>query len=63
MFEIGPIAKRARAFLQETYKRFTNLDKVAFNDAPVDGYLAYIDDMPNIKISDRYSHSKSMKNW
>ena len=58
MFEIGPIAKRAFAFLQETYKRFTNLEKATFCDALIDGYLANIDQLPNIKISDRYSPLK-----
>jgi hypothetical protein len=57
-FEIGPIAKRAFAFLQETYKRFTNLEKATFGDALIDRYLANIDQLPNTKISDRYSPLK-----
>lgn len=58
VFEIGPIAKKAFAFLQETYKRFTNLEKATFCDALVDRYLATIEQLPSMKISDRYSPLK-----
>lgn len=55
VFEIGPIAKKAFAFLQETYKRFTNLEKATFSDSIIDKYLLNIEQLPNMKISDRYS--------
>ena len=55
VFEIGPIAKKAFAFLQETYKRFTNLEKATFADSIIDKYLLSMEQLPSMKISDRYS--------
>lgn len=58
VYEIGPIAKKTFSFLQETYKRFTNLEKSTFTSALVSRYLSAIDDLPNMKISERYSPLK-----
>lgn len=58
VWEAGPIAKRAFAFLQDTYRRFTNLERATFADAIIDRYLATVEQLPSLKISDRYSPLK-----
>jgi hypothetical protein len=58
VFEIGPIAKKAFAFLQDTFKRFTNLEKATFSDGLIDRYLTNIEQLPTLKISERYSPLK-----
>lgn len=58
VWEAGPIAKKAFSFLQETYRRFTNLEKATFGDAIIDRYLGSLDQLSSLKISDRYSPLK-----
>jgi hypothetical protein len=43
--------KKTYAFLQETYKRLSNLEKTIFINAIIDRYLSNIDILQNLKIS------------
>jgi hypothetical protein len=58
VYEAGPISKKTFAFLQETYKRLTNLQKVTFIDALINKYLLTIEQLPNLKLSEKYSPLK-----
>ena len=58
VFETGPIMKRAFAFLQDNYKRLSHPQKVHFSNALIKKYLSTINNLPNARITERYSPSK-----
>lgn len=61
VFEAGPIMARTFAFLQDNYKRLSSPQKVVFSDALIDKYLSSIDNISNLRITERYSPLKILE--
>lgn len=53
--EAGPVNRKTFAFLQDTYRRLTNLQKNEFSGAIIDKYLLPLDQLQQMKVSERYS--------
>jgi hypothetical protein len=58
VFEAGPIMRKTFAFIQDNEKRLSNPQKVSFSNSLINKYLSNIDQLPNIRITDRYSPLK-----
>lgn len=61
VFEAGPIMRKTFAFLQDNYKRLSHPQKVAFSNSLIDKYLATIDSISSLKITERYSPLKILE--
>ena len=61
VFEAGPIMRKTFAFLQDNFKRLSHPQKVAFSNSLIDKYLATIDSISSLKITERYSPLKILE--
>lgn len=61
VFEAGPIMRKTFAFLQDNYKRLSHPQKVAFSNTLIDKYLSSIDNINNLRITEKYSPVKILE--
>lgn len=60
VFEVGPIMRKTFAFLQDNYKRLSLPQRVAFFNALIDKYLANLDNLSTLRITEKYSPLKML---
>lgn len=53
--------RKTFAFLQDNYKRLNNPEKVAFYNALIDKYLSNLENIANLRITERYSPLKILE--